>query len=74
MMAMHNVIVMKGTMLILGLLASPMLGISYQAQVQEVDVKIFQVPAVQTIVKSEPSPPAEEGVVGGIRGNDQRQL
>ena len=67
-MAMHKVIVMKGTLLILSLLASPILGTSSQTQIQEVDVKIFQVPAVQIIVKNEPLPHAEEGVVTGIRG------
>lgn len=65
---MHNLTLMKATLLILNLLASPMLGISFQTQVQKIDVKIFQVPAVQIIVKNEPSPPAEEGVVQGIRG------
>lgn len=65
---MHNVTYMKATLLISSLLLFPLLGISFQTQVQEVDVKIFQVPALQKIVKSEPSPPTEEGVVGGIRG------
>ena len=65
---MHNVTYMKATLLILSLLAFPLLGISFQTQVQKIDVQIFQVPAFQTIVKSEPSPPAEEGVVKAIRG------
>ena len=68
-MAMHNVTLMKATFLILSLLAFPLLSMSFQTQVQKIDVHIFQVPAVQAIVKNEPSPPAEEGVVQAIRGS-----
>ena len=64
---MHKVSTAKATLLILSLLAFPLLGITFQTQVQKFDVKIFQVPAFQTIMKSEPMP-QEEGVVGGIRG------
>jgi hypothetical protein len=58
----------KATLLIISLSALPLPGISIQAQAQKIDVKIFQVPAFQSIIKTEPSTPAEEGVVGGIRG------
>ncbi len=64
---MHKITYMKATLLIMCLLAFPILSISFQGQTQEIEVQIFQVPAVQTIVKSEPMP-QEEGVVRGIKG------
>ena len=56
----------KAGLLVLVLLTISLLGLSFQTQVLE--IKIFQVPPVQGTVKNEPSPPVEEGVVGGIRG------
>jgi hypothetical protein len=65
---MSNVALMKAVLLILVLMAFPRMGLSFQSQVLEFEVKIFQIPAYQSIVSSVPSLPKEEGVVRGIRG------
>jgi len=65
---MRNVTYLKAALLLLGLMVFPLMGLSFQTQELEIEVKIFQVPAYQYIVKSEPLPQAKEGVVGGIRG------